>query len=350
MSHETLRAAVRGIFATDLSKESLVFVWHAGEPLAVPIPWYREAFEIIREEAPEGLKIIHTFQSNGMLIDEKWCEFIKEWNLSIGLSIDGPARIHDAHRKTRKGEGTHGRAMQGLRLLRSHGIEFYVIAVVTLDSLGYADEIFDFFVENGIMHFGLNIEEKEGVNTGSSLESDQGDGIEDFFRTMFRRQQESGGSVTIREFDFARQRIMSRNRAASEEFVYENEQVRPFGILSVDWQGNFSTFSPEMLGVLTKEYGSFSFGSFLKGGIESAVAGEKFLSAFGDIKAGVEKCRAECSYFNLCGGGAPANKYFENGSFDSTETAYCRNVIQLPISIALEDLEKGLMTDASAGR
>jgi len=349
MSLDMLRSVARGIFSTDLSKESLVFVWHAGEPLAVPISWYREAFEIIREEAPEGLKIIHTFQSNGMLIDEKWCEFIKEWDLSIGLSIDGPVRIHDAHRKTRKGEGTHQRAMRGLNLLRDHGIDFYVIAVVTQDSLGHADEIYDFFVENGIMHFGLNIEEKEGVNTESSLLPDQDKMVGEFFRTMFRRQKESGGSVTIREFDFALQRIMSRSQAASEKFVYENEQVRPFGILSVDYQGNFSTFSPEMLGVLTREYGSFSFGSFLEGGIETAVAGEKFLSAFGDIKAGVEKCRDECSYFNLCGGGAPANKYFENGSFNSTETAYCRHVIQLPVSIVLEDLEKGFMPDASVG-
>ncbi|MFZ4774811.1 MAG: cyclophane-forming radical SAM/SPASM peptide maturase GrrM/OscB [Terrimicrobiaceae bacterium] len=342
MSEETLRAVVSGIFATDLAQESLTFVWHAGEPMAVPISWYRQAFEIIQQEAPEGLKIIHSFQSNGTLLDDKWCDFIQETGICLGLSIDGPAAIHDAHRKTRQGKGTHERAMRGVELLRSRGIGFHVIAVVTQDSLDHADEIFDFFVGNGIVRFGFNIEEQEGIHTKSSLETGHQDKVVSFFRTMFERQKATGGAVRIREFDFALQRILCRREAASEEFVYENEQVRPFGILSVDYQGNFSTFSPEMLGLPTSEYGAFSFGSFLEGGLETALSNQSFLKVLEDTKAGVERCRRECSFFNLCGGGAPANKYFENGSFDSTETAYCRHVIQLPISIVLDDIEKSL--------
>ena len=344
MGESTLRRVVSGIFATDLVRDSLTFVWHAGEPMAVPISWYRNAFELIREEAPEDLKIIHSFQTNGTLINEEWCRFIKETGICVGLSIDGPARIHDAHRKTRQGKGTHELAMRGLKLLRSHQIGFHVIAVVTQDSLDHADEIYDFFVDNGIVRFGFNIEEKEGIHTKSSLEAASSDKVAVFFRRMFERQKASRGAVRIREFDFALQRILCKRD--SEEFVYENEQVRPFGILSVDWQGNFSTFSPEMLGVQTPEYGPFMFGSFLDGGLESALTNKSFLSVIEDTKAGVERCRRECSFFNLCGGGAPANKYFENGSFNSTETAYCRHVIQLPISIVLEDLEQAIPASA----
>ena len=346
MGESTLRKVVAGIFATDLVRDSLTFVWHAGEPMAVPISWYRKAFDLIREEAPEGLKIIHSFQSNGTLINEAWCRFIKETGICVGLSIDGPARIHDAHRKTRQGKGTHEQTMRGVELLHSHQIDFHVIAVVTQDSLDHADEIYDFFVSNGIVRFGFNIEEQEGVHTKSSLDADSNDKVAAFFRRMFERQKADAGAVRIREFDFALQRILCKRD--SEEFVYENEQVRPFGILSVDWQGNFSTFSPEMLGVQTSEYGPFAFGSFLDGGLESALANESFLSVLGDTKAGVERCRRECSFFNLCGGGAPANKYFENGSFNSTETAYCRHVIQLPISIVLEDLERAIPASVGA--
>ncbi|MCK9587781.1 MAG: cyclophane-forming radical SAM/SPASM peptide maturase GrrM/OscB [Terrimicrobiaceae bacterium] len=345
MSERTLRSVVSGIFATDLVRDSLTFVWHAGEPTAVPISWYRKAFELILEEAPEGLKIIHSFQTNGTLINDDWCRFIKETGICLGLSIDGPAPIHDAHRKTRQGKGTHEWAMRGVELLRSHQIDFHVIAVVTQDSLDHADEIFDFFVNQGIVRFGFNIEEQEGIHTKSSLDSGSDDKVTAFFRTMFERQKATGGAVRIREFDFALQRILCRRESA--EFVYENEQVRPFGILSVDWQGNFATFSPEMLGLPTAEYGTFSFGSFLDGGLESALANKNFLSVLGDTKAGVERCRRECAFFNLCGGGAPANKYFENGAFGSTETAYCRHVIQLPISLVLEDLEKSLPVDVN---
>jgi len=343
MDRETIRSVVKGIFSTDLVKESLTFLWHAGEPMAVPVSWYRDAFDIIRSEAPAGLQICHSFQSNGTLIDENWCRFIKEEKIELGLSMDGPAHIHDAHRKTRGGEGTHGRAMRGVHLLREHGIDFFVIAVVTKDSLGHADEIYDFFIANGISHFGLNIEEEEDFNLTSSLKTSRKGEIEQFFRTMYERMRASEGGVRIREFDIAMQRIFSHREASSVNFVYENEQTRPFGILSVDYKGNFATFSPEMLGVTTSEYGPFTFGSFHNGGIKNAVTNGSFLAVLNDIKAGVERCRRECAYFNLCGGGAPSNKYFENGSFDSTETSYCRYVIQLPLSIVLEDLEKNAL-------
>ena len=276
MSETTLCSVVKGIFGTDLARDSLTFVWHAGEPMAVPVSWYRRAFGIISEEAPQGLNIIHSFQSNGTLIDDEWCSFIKESSICLGL----------------------------------------------------------------------NIEEQEGVNTTSSLQAEHDDRVISFFRRMFERQKAAGGAVSIREFDYALQRILTNRDAASEDFVYDNEQVRPFGILSVDYQGNFSTFSPEMLGLTTPKYGNFTFGSFLTGGLETALSSSNFLSALEDTKAGVERCRRECSYFNLYGGGAPANKYFENGSFDSTETSYCRHVIQLPLSIVLEDIEAGLSVAA----
>ena len=342
MSPDTLREVVRGIFATDLVQESLTFVWHAGEPMAVPIEWYRTAFDLIRSEAPEGLKVVHSFQSNGTLLDGKWCDFIQETGICLGLSIDGPEAIHDAHRKTRQGKGTHAKAMRGVALLRERGIDFHVIAVVTEAALDRADEIFEFFVGNGIVRFGFNIEEQEGIHTHSSLQESHSGRVQAFFRRMFELQKATEGAVRIREFDFALQRILCRRDAAVEGFVYENEQVRPFGILSVDWQGNFSTFSPEMLGMATAEYGPFAFGSFLQGGLDAALADKRFLEVMEDVRQGVENCRADCAYFNLCGGGAPANKYYENGSFRSTETAYCRHVIQLPISIVLDDMENSL--------
>jgi len=342
MDHETLRSVVREIFLSGLVSESLTFVWHAGEPLAVPILWYEKALDVIASEAPTGLRVIHSFQSNGTLINDRWCEFIKSRNISMGLSIDGPAWVHDAHRKTRQGQGTHELAMRGARTLQSHGISFHVIAVITEASLNHADEIFDFFVENGMARFGFNVEEQEGIHTESSLQECHVERVEAFFRTMFARQKSANGEVRIREFDFALQRIGVGRETAAMEFLYENEQVRPFGILSVDWQGHFSTFSPEMLGVSTKEYGNFTFGKIPDNTLLDGLRSDNFLHANAAIAAGVERCRQDCGYFKLCGGGAPANKYFENGSFDSTETAYCRHVIQLPINLVLENLEADL--------
>ena len=343
MGEETLRKVVEGLFATDLVREEITFVWHAGEPLAVPRDWYGKAFEIISRHAPAGVRITHSFQTNATLLNEEWCDFIQKTGVCMGVSIDGPDRIHDAHRKTRSGSGTHERAMRGISLLKSRGIDFHVIAVVTGDSLDHPDEIFDFFIENGITRFGFNVEEQEGIHEKSSLEGAGSDRIEAFFQRIFERQKALQGAVRVREFDFALQRILGKRAATEEDFVFENEQVRPFGILNIDWQGNFSTFSPEMLGLATDKYGIFTFGSFLNGGLEASLSNPAFLKVLEDTRAGVERCRRECDFFALCGGGAPANKYFENGTFESTETAYCRNIIQLPIRIVLEDLENSLL-------
>jgi len=342
MSRETLLRSVEEVFSSDLIGDEVTFVWHAGEPLAVPQGWYEEAFTLIQEAAPPGVKPIHTFQSNGTLINERWCEFFDRWDAHLGLSIDGPEFIHDAHRKTRKGVGTHAHAMRGARLLRESGRDFHVISVVTRESLDHADAIFDFFVENGIYRFGFNIDEMEGANSSSSLDGVSTDRIEAFFRRMFERQREANGRVCIREFDSALCRIMRDRGEEAGRFVYENEQVRPFGILSIDWRGNFSTYSPELLGVSIGDYGEFSFGNVNSLSLSAAVQAPKFQRVLADVQAGVERCRTQCAYYNLCGGGAPANKFFENGSFDSGQTMYCRYAVQVPVNIVLADIEKDL--------
>jgi len=342
MSPETLQRAVSEVFTSDLIGNEVTFVWHAGEPLAVPITWYEEAFSLIRDLAPTGIKLVHTFQSNGTLINERWCEFFNRWDAHLGLSIDGPEFLHDAHRKTRKGVGTHASAMRGARLLRESGRDFHVITVVTKESLDHADAIFDFFLANDIRRFGFNIDEMEGANASSSLDGVASDRIEAFFRRMFERQRAEAGRVCIREFDSALYRIMQGRGEEAERFIYENEQVRPFGILSIDWRGNFSTYSPELLGLTLDNYGEFSFGSVHDTHLSDAVQTPKFQSVLSDIQAGVERCRRECAYFNHCGGGAPANKYFENGGFATSATQYCRYAVKVPINLVLQDMESSL--------
>ena len=102
------------------------------------------------------------------------------------------------------------------------------------------------------------------------------------------------------------------------------QETAPFAILSVDYRGNFASFSPELLGLPSRHYGDFLLGNVFADSLESAARGPRFAAIHRDIVAGIERCRGECPYFALCGGGAPANKYFENGSFDSTETLFCR--------------------------
>ena len=167
----TVQHLIKSIFRNNLVREKLSVVWHAGEPLTLPLSFYESVFSAIRDIGLSEAQITHHIQTNGMLISDQWCEFIKQHGIRIGVSIDGPAELHDRHRKTRLGRGTHTQAMQGVEKLRAHGIPFHVIAVITPDSLSRVDEIFDFFDACGAYQVGFNIEEQEGIHTVSTLVS-----------------------------------------------------------------------------------------------------------------------------------------------------------------------------------
>ena len=348
MPLEIVAVTIEKVFAADLVLGPLTVIWHAGEPLAVPIPYYEQAFDEIRRKAPAGAVVRHCMQSNGTLINEEWCRFINDHNVSIGLSIDGPADIHDAHRKTRSGRGSHRAAMEGLHRLQSHGIPFHVISVITQESLGRAKDIYNFFNDLGVSQLGFNIEEIEGQNTKSSLTSSgpMAESVEAFMATIFQLQKADGGRMRIREFDAALAKIQSQKSLRSFDFPHFNEQVRPFGILNVDCEGNYSTYSPELLGMNLSPYGSFTFGNILKDDFVEAVESPKFRSVFTDIQSGINLCKDTCAYYGYCGGGAPANKYYENGSFATTETIFCKYSVRLPLDIVLNDLESRLIPEA----
>ena len=89
-------------------------------------------------------------------------------------------------------------------------------------------------------------------------------GVESFMATIFRLQKADGGRMWIREFDAALGKIRSQKSLRSFDFPHFNERVRPFGILNVDCDGNYSTYSPELLGMDVTPYGTFSFGNVLK--------------------------------------------------------------------------------------
>lgn len=258
------------------------------------------------------------------------------------MSIDGPDFLHDAHRKTRKGLGSHAATLRGISFLQKHEIDIHAIAVLTEDSLNYPDEIFSFFWENGITDVGFNMEESEGVHPISSLNQS---GIEQRYRQFMARFWElvtqTEGKFKLREFETLCSLIYADAR------LEHTDMNRPFTIVNIDYQGNFSTFDPELLSVKTETYGDFIFGNVLSGSFESACYTEKFWRVYQDMQAGVRSCQETCPYFGVCGGGAGSNKYWENGSFRSTQTKACLYRVKCVTDLILDQLESLLLVDRS---
>lgn len=339
---DLIESIFRKIFSSRFIGEEFTVCWHAGEPLTVPIPFYENAMTKINKIANEyhdkNCLITQTIQTNGMLINQSWCDLFIKHKIHIGVSLDGPAFLHDAHRKTRTGLGTHASTMRGIRYLQKNGIDVHVIAVLTQESLDYPNEIFQFFWENGITEVGFNIEEIEGFNKFSSLKTSETEvRFRNFMNQFWELVAQTNGEFKLREFE----QLCA--------FIYTGERIdkrdlnTPFAILNIDSQGNFSTFDPELLGVKTEIYGDFILGNIMQDTLESVCFTEKFQRIYTDISAGVELCRSSCQYFGVCGGGATSNKYWENGTMRSSETMACKYSQKIITDVILEKLEASLL-------
>ncbi len=337
MSTLVLEKVSSEIFSSGLVRQPFTVVWHAGEPLVLPPSFYRDAFAILSSHNTAQLSISHSFQTNATLIDDEWCDFIIEHGLRIGVSVDGPAFLHDRVRKTRSGEGTHARVVAGMRKLRERNIPFHVISVLTRESLDYPDELFDFYSSHGVTRIGFNVEEIEGPNTSSSLNAPYlRESVTRFLSRFYDLAERSETPMQVREFEGASSALLSTANALRTT----DQQTKPLAILSIDCDGNFSTFSPELLGLSSQHYGNFALGNLLTDSLKDVAQSPRLREMWKDIQAGLKRCQTSCSYFNYCGGGAPVNKYFENGTFDSDETMFCRLSRQAVIDVVLEKLER----------
>ncbi len=343
LSLDLIEPIFERIFTSPFLRKSFEICWHAGEPLSVPIEFYQSAFARISDVSDrynqQSYSFGYSFQTNGIFINQDWCDLFKQYPVHVGVSIDGPAFIHDAHRKTRSGRSSHARAMRGVAYLQKNQIPLSAIAVVTQASLDYPDEIFHFFLDQGICQVGFNMEEVEGIHQTSTLNQS---GIESRYRAFMQRlwdlSIQHGGALKIREFETICGLIYTDSR------LDRTDMNRPFVIVNVDYQGNFSTFDPELLGVKTERYGDFIFGNVLQDTLESVCTTEKFQRIYRDVTLGVQQCQQTCQYFGVCGGGAGSNKYWENGSFNSTETLACRQRSQVITDIILESLEYSFLS------
>ncbi len=120
------------------------FTWHGGEPLLRPISFYKKALKL-QQKYGKGFYIENSLQTNGTLLTDEWCRFFKENNFLIGLSIDGPATVHDAYRQTLSGKGSFQKVLNGIRLLNKHGVEWNAMAVVNAQNVKDAATFYNFF-------------------------------------------------------------------------------------------------------------------------------------------------------------------------------------------------------------
>jgi uncharacterized protein len=319
MELATVRAALCSLEASGLNRGRVDVAWHSGEPLSLPVAYYEEVFGLVRAMQPPERPYRLGLQTNGIGVNDRFCELFCKFDVKVGLSLDGPAKLHDARRRTLTGGPSHYLTLRGLERLQRWGLRPGVIAVVTRDTLSDPEGFIDFFADLGVQNLNLCFEEVDGANPTSSLRDVELKVLVDWIDAVYRRVAQKPG-LRVREFSAALKRLGG---------LQGHDQLsQPLAAVSVDWRGRFSTFSPELLGTHHPIYGDFSFGSVFEGPMIQALQSSKLQRVLDDIQKGRAACREECSYFEQCGGGVPSNKLAENGRFDSTVTFDCQVRVQ----------------------
>jgi len=147
MSNETLEKYIESYIQAQPTPDVL-FTWHGGETLIRDISFYKRVISL-QKKYGRGRKIDNSLQTNGTLLDPDWCNFLKDNNFLVGISIDGPEHCHDVYRKNKSGKGTFKQVMRGIEMLQKHQVEFNTLSVINNYNVDYPVEIYNFFKEIG---------------------------------------------------------------------------------------------------------------------------------------------------------------------------------------------------------
>lgn len=325
MTPEVAQAIAAGIPEDWPTSGTLEIVWHGGEPLAIGTAAMRRLFAPF-EQLRHASRIMHVIQTNATLITDEWCDLFEEFEVSVGLSIDGPPEM-TANRVDWRGMPAFDRIVAGISKLKKRDIQFTVIAVVDQENTRNAVEILGFLAKLGCPFVGLNIEEKEGANTHDGTPT--ADQARRFWRDVFVWSN-SHPEMKVREVEHLLEYLALSSGSRAADVLHDP-------IPTVGWNGDTVLLSPELLGARSEKYHDFIAGNVLTDSLPVIIGRAAELAYVQEFRDGVARCKASCNFFAHCQGSHAGNRFFEHGNFFATETEHCRTSTQAVV-LALHDI------------
>ncbi len=180
------------------------FSWHGGEPTLSGTGFFLRVVALQQRHRPPGVRITNGIQTNGTLLDGDWCRFLAEAGFGVGLSLDGPADLHDPYRVDRSGDPTHGRVLQAYECLRHHGVPVDILCVVHAHNVGQPRRVYDFFkgIGAGCLTFLPLVARRAGPGSGVDPRSVAPEAWGDFLCRIFDPwARQDIGRVEVQIFD-----------------------------------------------------------------------------------------------------------------------------------------------------
>ncbi|MYX95306.1 radical SAM protein [Streptomyces sp. SID486] len=344
-------------------------LWHGGEPLTAGV----SRLGGLLDRFPPGREhpVRHAVQTNATLIDEAWCRLFTERRIKVSVSVDGPGP--GSARLDRGGRDSTDRALRGIGLLKDHGIAFGAIAVVSDPSPRKAADLHRWFATLGCSVLGVNLVEPKGVNlteregvhptgpegvnltgpegvNGRTVRADENhenaenaenadvgkdDDVAGFWATLAACGR-ADRRMALRDVEHAWRYVRAELAGAAGRWA--DQPVDPLPM--VTWDGQVVALSPDLAGFSSDRHGPFTVGDVRTSGLAGCLARAEETPWVAEALAGVDACRAVCDLFAYCRGGQAANKYFETGRLDATETVFCRNSRKLLMEGVIRDAER----------
>jgi uncharacterized protein len=287
------------------------FTWHGGEPLLRGLDFYRKAVRL-QQQYGRGREILNCIQTNGLLLTDEWCRFFKDSRFLVGISLDGPEKLHDHYRKDSAGRGTFRRVMRGVELLQKHGVEFNTLSVVNDYSVNFPVGIYRFFKEIGsrYMQFSPIVERFGGRREGRGLLA-AADRVDDAEVASWSVPPRAYGDFYIRLFDEWVKRDVGEYYVQMFDATLAGMVGEPPGVC---------VFAQTCGHALAMEYNGdvyacdhFVFPEYRRGNVmRDALVGMALSdrqTGFGhDKRNGLPHVCRRCRYLPLCNGECPKNR------------------------------------------
>jgi len=321
MSDEMLETYIRQLLEA-YPRPEIIIAWQGGEPTLMGLDFFRRSIEYVEKYRKPGQQILHTMQTNGILLNDEWCAFFKQHKFLIGLSVDGPKEMHDAYRVNKGGAGSFDQAMRAWEVLRRHEVDFNILCTIHAANADHPLEVYRFFrdvLQTGFMQF-IPIVERATEELLPLANLGWGDrpGAD---RPLYTQR---GGLVTERSVgaeQFGRFLI-----AIFEEWVHRDVGkvfVQTFDVALGSWLGqhNLCIFSPTCGEALALEHNGDLYScdhyvepDYLLGNIRETPMGELVASEkqrkFGQDKlCSLPKYCRDCNVLFACYGECPRNRF-----------------------------------------
>lgn len=295
MSDAVLETLIRDSMQIGVS----TFSWQGGEPTTMGLDFYKRTVELEIKYGLPGMSVANALQTNGVLLDAKWARFLAEYKFLIGLSVDGPKRLHDLYRKDAQGKGTFDRVMTAAKVLTDNAVEFNVLTLLNDRNVKEPDAVYDFLMANDIsfMQFVPCVEPggKAEAAPFSITPEDYGE----FLVRVFDRWVEDFPNVSIRDFDDLLMRELGRRPGTCTV----SDRCGSYVVV----EHNGDVFACDFF-VISK----WRLGNIMETPLAEIVQSEK-LEEFAQAKSAIGPACEKCSFVSQCYGGCQKHRIVLGG-------------------------------------